>query len=331
MRNKITFFALTAMAVCSLCASAQDYNDDDIYFDPSKAKKTEVKPAPRQKSTNGTIYYRAQDFPGADTYQPAVSSGISRNIDDYNRRGFFAPDTAKTDSTQLSADAFANTRRIEKYYNPDIVKSSGDEQLTDYYYAQPANVNIIVNNTSPWYSSWYYPSAYWGWSNWGWGPSWAWNYGWGPSWSWNWSWGPSWGWSWGYVPSWGWDPSWGWTSSRPVYRPRPTGNSRLGNSRLGSSRPGYRPGYRTGATNNSGYRSGLGNSRSGRTSDSYRPSNSNSYNNSYNNNSNRSNSGYRPGNSRSSSSSSWGSSSGGFSRGSSGGYSRGGGGGRGRH
>ena len=57
------------------------------------------------------------------------------------------PLTADTTATD-----FAYTRRIEQFYNPQIVSGSGDEELANIYYMEPDQVNIYVNT----------PSAYWG-------------------------------------------------------------------------------------------------------------------------------------------------------------------------
>lgn len=301
--------------------SAQGYDDDDIYYNPSKAKKQTTVKKQNKKSSAPDV----TNYPAADTYI-APATGTDIDVDTYNRRGIFANDTVKGESNG-NAD-FAYTRRIEKFYNPDVVTESNDEEIARYYYAEPANVNITIATpgywgypyyggyyNSPWY--WGYTPASWYYNSWAWGPSWSW--GWGPSWS------------------WGWGPSWGWAPSRPIWSHRPIHNGSIGNVRPGyrpgatghmrpgtTTRPGnsYRPGntnsgYRPG--NSSGYRPGRGNSRNNNNSHS-RPSN-NSNNNNYNYNN-----GYR-GNSRGSSIGSYG----GGSRGGSIGGSRGGGGGRGRH
>lgn len=347
MKSKAITLALSLLFGVSSVALAQGYDDDDIYFDPSKAPKPkkEVKKTVYEQP-NAMIYYPAEyyqaaDYPAADTYI-LDGNGRSISVDDYNRRGIFGSDTTHTVTDSILASQFANTRRIERFYNPEVVKGSGDSELAQVYYAQPANVNIIINDPYPygagywgWGPSWAYGPYSWRWGawnswySWNWGPSWAW----GPSWSW--SWGPGWDWGWGpgWGPSWGWGPgwgsSWGWASTRP-HRPGSVGNIRPGT--------GYRPGrpasgtYRPSGTgtgtrpgSSSGYRQGRGNVR-GTNNRGYNYNNNS--NNNYNNNSNN---GYRPGSSYNNGSSWGGGSSGGGFRGGSGGSRGGGGTGRGRH
>lgn len=314
---------------------AQGYDDDDIYFNPSKVKPQEKNKVKKQVKT------AAYDYPAADSYTPSTGN-TAIDVDKYNRRGVFAKsDTLKQKDTPSD---FANTQKIERFHNPDIIAESDDADLAALYYSQPAtNINIYVANDPfnynywgfPYYSSWYwgYPRSWfawnWGW-NWGWGPSWSWNWGWGPSWNW----GPGWGWTSPWRPGWG--PSWGWTvpvrpnrpigNVRPGYGSRPSGNYRPGNS-------GYRPANRPAYGVNSGNAYRPGNNSSGyRNSNrqSIRPGSTSRNQNIYNNNNN--NNSYRPSyNTTNRGTSSFGSgSSGGFRGGSTGGV-RGGGGGRGRH
>lgn len=78
--------------------SAQSYDDDDIYFNPDKAPKTApVKKQAKKKAPNAIIYYPVENYPAADTYAPAAATS-SRDIDQYNRRGFFAQDSIPFDS-----------------------------------------------------------------------------------------------------------------------------------------------------------------------------------------------------------------------------------------
>ena len=266
---KFRLYSLTALLLAASAAvtvSAQDY-DDDIYYNPSKAKP-QSKPQPSTTYGAGsTTYYGGNpsgysaDYPSADSYTVMPGSGVNIDVDTYNRRGIFAADTAKVDPK--TAGNFEYTRNIERFYNPDVVTGSSDQGLADIYYSEPAQININVVAPDYWgypYSPAYYSSAwYWGtprswwyynnpwyydaWA-WGWGPSWSWSWGWGPSWSWNWGWGPSWGcgWGWGhhhhhYYPSWSHSRPGSWGNSRPGYT-RPSYSS-------GNSRPGYRPGSST--------------------------------------------------------------------------------------
>ena len=145
-----TAFLLSAfmMTIGSFSARAQNYFDDDIYYNPAKDTKTvkQSKKAAAQTSTSQSV--TVVEFPAADTYS-VPASGLSMSVDEYNRRGIFAQEKAA--STDTSATDFNYTRRIERFYNPDVVIATGDDELANVYYAEPANVNIIVNNTSPSY------------------------------------------------------------------------------------------------------------------------------------------------------------------------------------
>lgn len=321
----ITKSLLAALIIAAplACASAQVNFDDDIYFNPSKDKDKNIEAAKKlkkqqqQRQANAVILYPVEEYPAADTYEAEGSS--TRSVDEYNRRGVFGKNQTPTDTVTMSAkeyEQFANTRRIERYYNPAIVAASGDEDLEQLYYAEPAEVNIYLN--TPYYSYWGYPGSYWnrwyspwygpGWYSPWYGPSWAW----GPSWSWGW--GPS----WGYDPWWGpaWGPIWGGGCSRPHYNPRhPGALHRPSASRPGSYRPAsgvrpgrhqgtgsYRPGnnsyrrpsapagnYRRPAGNNSNHNTNNkynSNTNQNRNYDSYtRPGRNNSSNDSYRHNS----------------------------------------------
>lgn len=275
-------------------ASAQSYFDDDIYYDASKAtKKTPQQTIRHTYSTPSTVV--VAEYPAADTYTGGTSRVRSISVDDYNRRGIFATDSLSVDST---ANDFAYTRRIEQFYNPEIVSGSGDSDLANIYYMEPEQVNIYVNTPSAyWGYDYFYPSfgyytPYWNF-NWRWGSPWYWNswydpyWAWGPSWGWGW--GPGWGWGWNWGPSYGWGwglPSW----SAPRYNPRHQG-ARPGNiaSRPGNVGNGNRPGVgpsptpsgnrHNGSSTYPGYRPGNSTTVNGRPSGSvnaYRNSSVNS-------------------------------------------------------
>lgn len=357
LKNLFTSITALLAIFASTSVYAQSYDDDDIYYNPSKAKKTtsEIKKTAVTRPANQNAY-QSIGYSSADTYTPSTSAGVNMTVDEYNRRGFFntGNTTATTDSIH---EDFQATRQIEKFYNPGIITESNDQELAEYYYSQPTStINIIVSDY-PYYSTyWGYPyyASYWGYPYYRTWSYYNWNYGWGPSYSWAWS--PAWGWNYGWGPSY-WGPSYGWNyPHRPVNtRPGSVGNVRpgyrpgsihagIGNIRPGSSANNYRPGtaatgsYRPSTTTSTsdGYRPGRtstgsnirGNaSVSNSSSGSYRHSNSESTGSSSNNNS-----GYRRSSSSSSSHSSWGSSSsGGFRGGASTGGVRSGGGGRGRH
>lgn len=283
MTRKLTFpiLSLLVAAVLPLAASAQGFYDDDIY-DSGKKKTTTVKQTKSASRTaadpipslSGTGFYYGGDgniyaeYPAADSY--SYNSGNVRDVDEYNRRGFFARSGVDSIPADSLADYFAYTRRLEKFHNPDVVSGSSDADLQAYYYeSQPANVNIYVNN-SPFYNPWGWNSFYSPWPSWSfsWGyyRPWSWSWGWGYDPYWDWAWGGpswSWGWSWG-GPAWGWGgPAWGWAPAvRPAYH---TGIGSSGTRRpVGQVRPGSgtlhagRPASGVAGTNNSGYRPGAG-------------------------------------------------------------------------
>lgn len=234
-----------AMAANALPSQSQWDDDDDIYYNASKAEKKQPK---IEKKVKETSPYPAQaaSYPDPATYTPVAGAiGIYLDDDTYNRRGqFLVADSVPLDSVDaaermLEADTYSYTRRIERYHNGDVVNASGNQDLIDSYYSQPTTeVNIYVDNgwgISPWFSSWYspwYSSWYSPWySPWytGWyGPSYAWGWGgwydpwYGPGWGPSWGWGPSFGPGWG--PSWGWGhpgagPSWGGGNNNWVHNP----------------------------------------------------------------------------------------------------------------
>lgn len=182
---------VSAMTLLPFLAHAQQY-EDDIYYNPSKKPKTAKNAqtsstAIQTANYNGGTYTPTPDYPAAGTYN--YSTGSTRDVDEYNRRnGYTVADTANLDSA-LYADNFTYTRRIERFHNPDVVVSSNDGDVIDYYYNTPSTssvTNIYVNADPFWGYGWNYPYYY---------PSWRW------SWSLNpWYWGPSYSWSWGYDP-----------------------------------------------------------------------------------------------------------------------------------
>ncbi len=250
---------LAAIAVSTLgTVSAQSYYDDDIYYDSSKEPKQSVKV--KQQPQQQYVYsYPVADYPSADNYTVSGTRNIS--VDEYNRRGLFASDSLSNDTTQTD---FTYTRRIEQFYNPEIVSGSNDADLAGIYYNEPAQVNIIVNT----------PSSYWGYDYFY--PSYSWY---SPYWNPGWRWGSYWYWNSWYDPYWAWGPSWGWGPSwRPggwnrPYNPRHPGafgrpNGGVAN-RPNAGTPGVRPGLGTngnrhhGATGNYNGGYGPGNTRPG--------------------------------------------------------------------
>ncbi|MCM1356818.1 MAG: hypothetical protein NC212_10490 [Staphylococcus sp.] len=306
--KRFTILLASALAAVGL-ASAQSYFDDDIYYNPAKASKqtTKTNTQAANRKTAVVVY----DYPAADNY--TVNGTRTISVDDYNRRGIFASDSLASDTVPTD---FTYTRRIEQFYNPEIISATGDQELANIYYMEPDQVNIYVNTPSGYwgydyfypYSSWNYPywaNNYWRWnSSWYWGswydPYWSW--GWGPSWAWGpgWGWGPAWGPSWGWGPGWGggWGPSWGWNVG-PRRAPDLLAGHRPGvsGSRANNVRPGYGNSYRPSNNHASNMRPGSNynhNVRPG-VSTNRRPSNGNAThsrpsttntrpNNNYNNN-----------------------------------------------
>lgn len=306
---KLTKAFLTAfLGTATLCASAQGYYDDDIYYDASKDTKAKQEIAAHKKAVEEErirqqqeyeaemAYWRSLanqqntynpnlgggDYAAADTYA-LPGTGSARNVDEYNRRGSASTQTASKAGSSVADDDFTYTRRIERFHNGDIIASANDPELVDYYYSSASSrpdINIYLVNP--------------GWNSWGWGPSWydpwwpsspywAWNY-WGPSWSFRWNswWGPSWSWGWGgpgWGPAWGpaWGPGWGGVAWRPGnYAPngrRSTG-IRNGYTGLGSSHPGSPFNY--GVGNNSGNRGRGGSGLTRQSLGNYRPGSSSS-------------------------------------------------------
>lgn len=274
--NTLKSILTAAFVVGTFCVSAyaQDY-DDDLYFSPSKAKKEQAakaaaaaKAAQQQAARQQQTYqynYTTEDFPAAGSYSVSSTRPLNIDVDTYNRRGNYSS-TANASEPEMTD--FANTRRIERFHNSDVVVATGDTALMEYYYSQPAtqDINItIVNEVSPWSSAWNWntPSSWWRWRyaspswswsfdpwfdfgwGWNWGPSWNWGWNWGPSWSWGWNWGPSWSWGWNWGPSWGWGGS-GWGPGHHHPAPPVWGYNRPGANRphapatgngMGSSRP----------------------------------------------------------------------------------------------
>ena len=216
-----TLLGLLALGAGSMM-QAQDY--DDIYYDASKstgAVKTKVEKPAKTIAVYGEV---------PDKYKMAAQSNyrLERDEDEYNRRGAYEleyevdinGDTIyiSNDSIYDDYEAFANTRRIERFYNPDIVILSDDDDLVELYYDESPTVNLIIGSDWDWgYSSIYSP---WGW---GYGSYWydpwypwyrpAWYGYYGLHWHTPWLWGMS------YRPyywsgPYGWDNWYGW--HRPV-------------------------------------------------------------------------------------------------------------------
>ncbi|MBR5331927.1 MAG: hypothetical protein IKV32_01325 [Muribaculaceae bacterium] len=177
---KITLVALMSIAICST-AVADNYFEDDIYYDASKAKKKKEK---RVETT--TTFSQPISYQNEVVYNYGSSL---RDIDEYNRQGAYysyAADTTTNDSV-LNIDGYTYTNRIERFYNPNVVSGSGNQELIDSYSVNQPVINIYVDDVwDPypswgWGYSWYamgYYSSYYGvwnpywynpyWYNWGW-------------------------------------------------------------------------------------------------------------------------------------------------------------------
>lgn len=338
----LMIIALAPMAI------ADNYFDDDIYYDASKAKKNKKREVVITKTPE--VSKIESEFLEVDynTY-----NGLMRDVDEYNRQGVYSTysDTLGSDSI-LNMDGYTYTNRIERFYNPEVVSGSGNQELINSYSENQPVVNIYVD------SFWNpYPSWSWGYSY----PWYSWNYTfytgvWNPYWT-SYRWYNPW-----YNP-WYWDP---YCYHYPYYghhhhhgpayyphhssvRPAPSGAyrpHRSGNRTGGVSRPGYTRNNRNSSNSSIGARTntnrgrvnavGTPSNNTPNRSSVSRPNNRANRNNSSsvssNSNRSKSNSSYsRPNNSSSSRSSSYSRSSSSSSR-SSGfsGGSRGGSGSRGR-
>ncbi len=267
MDNRLTALLGIGLLSLGMHLQAQDY--DDIYYDGSESnKKTEkviTTPVRSSRVSTTTISTTPRKY-----RIPAIPSSSLRSDDEYNRRGAYSKeaiaDSLQADTAYFSNENFANTERIERFYNPDIVRGSDDEELITLYYDTNPTVNIIVGNSFPswdwgwdWWSRSYYYPWYGSWYNAWYGPSWSWTWGWhspwystwydpwfGPSWSWYSPWHYSW-----YSPWYGHHHHW----DAPHWRPnhyysgngrRPGGSSLGHGSNIGSGR---RPGYASNGSN----------------------------------------------------------------------------------
>lgn len=262
MKYKVfALFGLLALSAGSII-QAQDY--DDIYYDASSSSGKDVTAVKPQKSTKTVVVY------GEVPEQYAVAARdnyrVERDEDEYNRRGAYEPQYAVSiDGDTIYDEAFSNTRRIERFYNPDIVILSDDDDLVELYYDESPTINLVVGSDwgyssygwassfypwysvgayYPWYSGWYDPWYCWyspwhysSWHYWGWGYN-PWYYGWHSPYYWG----------WGHHHPYGWD-NWYWH----------------GNHYTGWNRP-HRPGsdYFGGHRATGGHRAGLATNRNGR-------------------------------------------------------------------
>ena len=234
-----TLLGLMALSAATL-VQAQDY--DDIYYDASSSKTTQGKTVKVEKPVKTIAVYG--EVP--ETYKVTANSNyrIERDVDEYNRRGVgYEPDyELDINGDTIYEDAFANTRRIERFYNPDIVILSDDDELVELYYDESPSINLIIGSDAFLGSTygWDWASSYYPWYSWG--TYYPWSYGWYDPWysHFRYGWYRPWFspgyygsiyWGWGYRPWFGsyWCGYYGWDNwhARPFnyadwgHRPRP--------------------------------------------------------------------------------------------------------------
>ena len=246
MKKYRVFALLGVLALTSGSLYAQDY--DDIYYDASKSVTTETKAKTKVVKPTKTIAVYGEV---PETYKVAVRDNyrVERDVDEYNRHSVYEPqyevdingDTIYMDSTYVDDDMFANTRRIERFYNPDIVILSDDDELVELYYDESPTINLVVGSDwgygsyyglgyassyYPWYTGWYEPWYYGWYSPWHWHSPWYYGYtNWG-FYNWGWTYYSPWYYSYWNSPYWGWGHHHGWygnyTSwSKPHHSGRP--------------------------------------------------------------------------------------------------------------
>ncbi|MDE6669094.1 MAG: hypothetical protein K2K26_05375, partial [Muribaculaceae bacterium] len=214
MKRRYIIMGALALTMPLVHVQADDFFDDDIYYNPSKEKKV---------TTKSSSY---------------IANFDDLDVDTYNRRGqyYMSPIDTVGERVGMEED-FVYTQQLQKFYNPTIVVENADV-LADILENSYGNVDIVIDNGNinfapayltnsyyGFYSPWNWPYTTWGWgigyydpwySPWGWGVSYSWYPGW--------SWGPS----WGYGPGWNW--GWGPSYVGPAITHRPAGNHRVGAS-----------------------------------------------------------------------------------------------------
>lgn len=252
---------ITALLLGCGWATAQDY-EDDIYYD-GKSEVTTTRPVKvvTKRQPQGEYYGQL-----STTVSPISGIVNGRDVDEYNRHtdGYYLED----DTVYIDKESFSNTRRIERFHNPDIVIRSNDPDLIEYYFDNTPTVNIIVGSDWSWgpYCGWGY-RYYDPWYSWHWGWSSPWYYSSWYDWGWYggyryhpWSyWGRPWGWGgyYGWSHHWGWSRPWGgWYGDR----------GRRYNSGYNGRRPGLNYHGNRGNSVNRGYAGAPGRINGGRSS-----------------------------------------------------------------
>lgn len=166
------------------------YDDDDLYFVPSKKQTRQVSVITTTVPSETTV----------TIYVPSSYSGSTRDVDEYNRRGRYRRSAAGDGSEASGVDSLATA------YTAGYAQGYGDAYsrgYTDAAYDIPSYRVRFFNCYDPfWYDSWL------------WTPYWydPWYYS---------GWSYSWGWGWSYYRPWYYGPGWyggysyGW--GRPYY------------------------------------------------------------------------------------------------------------------
>ena len=149
MKKLLVSLAMVAV-VLPVTWAQDDY--DDIYYNPNKKEKSE------KKKSN------------------YISNFSEMDVDEYNRRGFYYESDVDTIGARVeNQEDFVYTQQIQKYYNPTIVVDNADV-LEDILENSYGNVDIVIENGNPYFSS-VYTGSY-GWYNyyydWYVRPAWTW-------------------------------------------------------------------------------------------------------------------------------------------------------------
>lgn len=141
------------------------YDDDDLYFVPSKKQTRQVSVITATMPSETTV----------TTYVPSSYSGTTRDVDEYNRRGRYRRSIAGNGSETSGVDS------LETAYTAGYAQGYGDAYsrgYTDAAYDIPSYRVRFFNCYDPfWYDSWLW-SPYWydPWYYSGWSYSWGWGY-----------------------------------------------------------------------------------------------------------------------------------------------------------
>lgn len=202
---------LIAMCLASAGAYAQD---DDVYFVPSSADKSEASSTHDTYTSGRSSYTPLTDDDTFSQDNWAEGRGTcGRDVDEYNRRGSrykaSLPDTL--DARGLYDKGYddgyedgACTARIVRFWSPRAGVYVSSPYYLDYFDLIDYDP-LYFGYGSPWswgWSGWYGWGSWYGWrpyyASWGW--SWGWHYGWYDPWYWH---GPGWGHGWGHG-DWAW-------------------------------------------------------------------------------------------------------------------------------